>query len=112
MSVTQFTLAARTVAVVRAELCQSAHGDAVFLVGPDELEPEVALGEGRRGTTAGEEYPQRSVTVRGELVDARLQRAELFQNSARQKPRHLPGVIRTAHRCISVSNSAVDSSSS
>jgi hypothetical protein len=45
-------------------------------------------------------------------MNARLQRAELLQSTARQKPRRECGVIWSAHRRISASNSAVDSSSS
>ena len=104
--------ASRAVAMICAELREAPHGNAVFLVGPGELQPEIPLRERRCGMTTGNEYPQRGVTVHAELMDGGLQRAELFQGAARQKPYHLRGVIGPAHRRISASNSAVDSSSS
>ena len=104
--------ASRAVAMICAELREAPHGNAVFLVGPGELQPEVALCHGCCRITTGDEHPQRGVAVRAELVDARLQRAELTQSTAREKPHHLRRVTGIAHRRISASNSALDSSSS
>ena len=70
-------------AMVRTELRQPVHRCAVFLVCPGELEPEIALGHGRRPIAARDEDPQRGVAVSPELTDFRLQRAELFPGAAR-----------------------------
>ena len=94
--------------MICAELREAPHGNAVFLVGPGELQPEIPLRERRCGMTTGNEYPQRGVTVRAKLMDARLQRAELLQCPARQKLQRLSRSIRSVHRRSSASNSAVD----
>jgi len=68
--------------MVRAEQRQTPYGDAVLLVGPGELEPEVALRQRRRGVAAGDEQAQRGIAVHTELVNARLERAELLESAA------------------------------
>src|SRR3974390_2752574 len=102
----------RAFAMVGAKLRQAPHRDAVLLVRPGELEPEITLCHSRGGAAAGDEEAQRGVAMQTELMNARLQCAELFRGSARQKPESLPGLIRAAHTRRSASNCAVDSSSS
>ena len=70
-----------------AELRQAVHGSAIFLVGPGELQPEVVLCERSGDVTARDEDTQCGITVPGELLHARLQRAELFPCAPRQKSR-------------------------
>jgi hypothetical protein len=65
-----------------AELRETVHGGPVLLVGPGELEPIIALGNARGDLSAGDEDAQRHVPQGAQLVDARLQRAELFQSPA------------------------------
>jgi len=92
--------------MVGAELGEAADGDPILLVGPGKLQPEVALGKSGGGVTAGEENAQRRIAVQPQLMNARLQRAELLQSAARQESQGLRAPFGCAHRC-SASNSAV-----
>src|SRR6516162_5834498 len=78
--------AGRAVLVQAAELSEPAHGGAVFLVEPGELEPELVLRDASGGVAAGEEDAQRGVAGRTERMDGRLQRPQLFQSAPRQDP--------------------------
>ena len=59
--------------MVLTELREAVDGDTVFLIGPGEFQPEVLLCHRGSGVTAGEEHPQRRITVQSQLVNARLQ---------------------------------------
>ena len=79
----------RAIPVLQTELREAPHRDAVLLVRPGELEPEFPLRERCRGLAAREQEPQRRIALGGELMDARLQRAELVQGPPRQNPQSL-----------------------
>ena len=96
----------------RAELREAMHRHTVFLVGPGELEPEIPLCERGCHVAACHEDPQRCIAMHTELVDARLQRAELLTSAARQNPQRLRGPLGGAHTRRNASNAAVVSSSS
>lgn len=72
--------------MLEAELRQAAHGYTVLLVGPGELEPEFTLRDNGSRVAAGDEHAQRRPALRAQLVNARLQRAELLAGAARQNP--------------------------
>lgn len=61
-----------------AEVGESAHGDAVFLVEPGEFQPELALRGGDGDESARGEDPQGDVAVGGELAHQRLKLAQLL----------------------------------
>jgi hypothetical protein len=70
--------------VIEAELRQAAHGDAVFLIRPRELEPELTLGHRCGCAAARNEDPQGLAALAGELLHAGLERAELSDGAARE----------------------------
>ena len=98
--------------MVCAELRQAAHGDTIFLIDPDELQPEVPLRERGCHVAARHEDPQRCIAMCTKLTDACLQRAELFPSAARQNPYRLRCTFGDAHTRRNASNAAVVSSSS
>ena len=71
------------VPALEAEQRQAPHRNAVFLVRPGELQPELPLRDHRGGVAAGDEDPEGGIPQGAELMDARFQRAELFQGPAR-----------------------------
>ena len=99
------------VPALEAELRESPHRNAIFLVRPGELQPELPLRNHRGGVAAGDEDPEGGIAQGAELMDARFQRAELSQGPARQNPQSLLWAAQSAH-VRSASNSAVVSSSS
>lgn len=64
---------ARVVLMLRAELRQALDGNAVLLVDPGELEPELPLCERGCGIAAGNKHAQRRVTVSSQFLHAGLQ---------------------------------------
>ena len=97
--------------MLAAELSEPAHGGAVFLVEPGELEPELVLREASGGVAAGDEHAQRGVAGRTERMDGRLQRAQLFQSAPRQDPDRSSLRVQLAHvRSDSISALAWSSS--
>jgi len=75
--------------VLETELREAPDGDAILLIRPRELEPKLSLRDRRGGLSTGHEEAQRQVTLGAELVNIRLERAELFEGSARQNPNSL-----------------------
>lgn len=94
------------------ELREAMHRRTILLVGPGELEPEVALRYGGCCMPACDEDPQSGVAMRSEITDPCLQRAELLPGAARQEPDGLSCPLGGAHTRRNASNSAVVSSSS
>ena len=66
------------VAMLVAEVRESAHGDAVLLIEPGKFQPELALGRGDGDEPACGKYPQGDVAVGGQLAHQRLKLTQLF----------------------------------
>ena len=67
------------------KLHQTTQSDAILLVHPRKLEPELALRDSSGGMAAREKQPQRKATFSGQLAQHGLQTTELVPRAARQE---------------------------